>query len=173
MLGFYLLSYVLSTLWGTFHMISWTNLLTRATVPVACFLLFLVPEKLENEYSRNWTGQKPKSIFYRKTHGARRRDGEGPPGGDTIWWRGLALAAPPGGVGPLAAHRPCLFAYKMCPYAKTLKNQASSHEKFHSTAATEGKIRGIESLCSGTLPGRGSAPGAISIDLHHHLHRRC
>ena len=25
-------------------MISWTNLLLRATVPVACFLLFLVPE---------------------------------------------------------------------------------------------------------------------------------
>ena len=25
-------------------MISWTNLLTRAIVPVACFLLFLVPE---------------------------------------------------------------------------------------------------------------------------------
>ena len=40
---FYLLSYVLFQLWSTFHMISWTNLLTRATVPVACFLLFLVP----------------------------------------------------------------------------------------------------------------------------------
>src|SRR5215216_2593138 len=40
---FYPLSCVLSTLWSTFHMISWTNLLTRAIVPVACFLLFLVP----------------------------------------------------------------------------------------------------------------------------------
>ena len=39
---FYLLSYVLSTLCSTFHMIAWTNLLTRATVPAACFLLFLV-----------------------------------------------------------------------------------------------------------------------------------
>ena len=39
-------------------MISWTNLLTRATVPAACFLLFLVPGKSENEYSRNWTRQK-------------------------------------------------------------------------------------------------------------------
>ena len=77
---------------------------------------------------------------------------------------------PPGGVGPLAAHRACLFAYKMPPDAKTLNNQASSHEKFHSAAATEGEIRGTESLCSGTLPGWGSAPGAISIDLHHHLH---
>src|SRR5215216_3700725 len=119
---FYLLSCVLSTLWSTFHMISWTNLLTRATVSVACFLLFLVPGKSENQYSQNWTGQKPKLIFYRKTHGARRRDREGPQGGHTIWWRGLALAAPPGGVGPLAAHRPCLFAYKMPPDAKTLNH---------------------------------------------------
>ena len=60
---FYPLSCVLSTLWSTFHMISWTNLLTRATVPAACFLLFLVPGKSENEYSRNWTGQKPKCLF--------------------------------------------------------------------------------------------------------------
>ena len=59
-------------------MIYWTNLLTRATVPAACFLLFLVPGKSENEYSRNWTGQKPKFIFFRKTHGARIRDGGGP-----------------------------------------------------------------------------------------------
>ena len=44
-------------------MISWTNLLTRAIVPAACFLLFLVPGKSENEYSRNWTGQKPKSTI--------------------------------------------------------------------------------------------------------------
>ena len=58
-------------------MISWTNLLTRATVPAACFLLFLVPGKSENEYSRNWTGQKPKSVFHRGTPGARIRDGEG------------------------------------------------------------------------------------------------
>src|SRR5215216_6159542 len=97
---FYLLSCVLFQLWSTFHMISWTNLLTRATVPVACFLLFLVPGKSENQYSRNWTGQKPKFLFYRKTHGARSRDGGGPGPGHTIWWRGLALATPPGGVGP-------------------------------------------------------------------------
>ena len=103
----------------------------------------------------------------------RSRDGVGHQGGHTIWWRGLALAAPPGGVGPLAAHRPFLFAYKMPLDAITLNSPASSHENFRSTAATEGEIRGTESLCSGTLPGWGSAPGAISIDLHHHLHRRC
>ena len=76
-------------------MISWTNLLTRATVPAACFLLFLVPGKSENEYSRNWTGQKPKLIFYKKTRGARRRDGEGPQGGHTTPGR-RAWCGPPG-----------------------------------------------------------------------------
>jgi hypothetical protein len=45
------------------------------------------------------------------------------------------------------------------------------------------QISGDRSLCSGTLPGRGSAPGAIPIGLHRrlcrlhrphrHLHRRC
>jgi hypothetical protein len=42
------------------------------------------------------------------------------------------------------------------------------------------QISGDRSLCSGTLLGRGSAPGAISIGLHRrlhrphrHLHRRC
>src|SRR5215216_6211012 len=77
---FYPLSCVLFQLWSTFHMISWTNLLTRATVPAACFLLFLVPGKSENEYSRNWMGQKPKCLFFRKGSSARIRDGEGPRG---------------------------------------------------------------------------------------------
>ena len=164
---FYLLSCVLFQLWSTFHMISWTNLLTRATMPAACFLLFLVPKKLVRKYSRNWTGQKPKFLFSWKNHGARRRVGEGPQGGHT------PQAALGHGVGPLGGHRPCLLRLYIPPEAKTLNNQASSHEKFRSAAATEGEIRGTESLCSGTLPGRGSASGAISIDLHRHLHHHC
>ena len=35
---------------------------------------------------------------------------------------------------------------------------------FRSAATIADKIRGTESLCSGTLSGRGIAPGAISID---------
>src|SRR5215216_2910866 len=106
---FYPLSCVLFQLWSTFHMISWTNLLTRAIVPAACFLLFLVLGKSENEYSRNWTGQKPKLLFSRKIHGARRRDEEGPQGGQTTPRRGSPQATPGHGVGPLAGHRPCPF----------------------------------------------------------------
>ena len=79
-------------------MISWTNLLTRATVPAACFLLFLVPGKSENEYSRNWTGQKPKCLFFRKGSSARIRDREVPEGGHTTWPCSQAWPTPGGGV---------------------------------------------------------------------------
>ncbi len=111
-------------------------------MPAACFLLFLVPGKSENEYSRNWTGQKPKLLFSRKIHGARRRDEGGPQGGQTTPRCGSPQAAPRHGVGPLAAHRPCLFSYKKPPDASTLNRQASSHEKFCSAVATEGEIGG-------------------------------
>ena len=99
-------------------MISWTNLLTRAAVPAAFFLLFLVPRKPENEYSRNWTGQKPKSLFYRGTHGARIRDGEGPEGGHTTWPRGQAWPTPGGGVASLGTPSASPSAYKMPPIQK-------------------------------------------------------
>jgi hypothetical protein len=39
-----------------------------------------------------------KILFYQKTHWARIRDGEGPEGHHTTWWRGPGLAAPRGGV---------------------------------------------------------------------------
>ena len=90
-----------------------------------------------------------------------------------MWWGRLALAVPLGGVGPLSAHRPCLFAYKKPPDPEKLNHLAKIHEKLCCAAATEGEIRGTENLFSGTLPGRGSAPGAISIDLHRHLHHHC
>ena len=119
MLGFYLLSYVLSTLWSTFYTLSWTNLLTRATVPAACFLLFFVPGKSENEYSRNWTGQKPKSVFHRGTPGARIRDGEGLGPSHPTWQRGLGLAALGGGLAAPDYPSVSLFAYKLPSDLKT------------------------------------------------------
>ena len=94
-------------------MISWTNLLTRATVPAACFLLFLVPGKSENEYSWNWMGQKPKSVFHRGGHGARIRDGEGPGGHHTTWPCGQAWPGPGGGVAALGTPSTSPSAYKL------------------------------------------------------------
>ena len=153
---FYLLSCVLSTLWSTFHMISWTNLLTRATVPAACFLLFLVPGKSENEYSRNWTGQKPKILFHQKTPGAIIWDGVGLGPNHTTWPRGLGLAAPGGGLAAPDTPSVSLFAYKM---PSDLKTQGGD-------VFLDSTIRN-QKLHSGTLPGRG-----IGGDHRHHHHHR-
>src|SRR5215216_4944167 len=81
-----------------FYMFSGTNLLTRCHGASFLFSVFFVPEKPENEYSWNWTGQKPKSIFHRGGHGARRRDGEGPEAGHTTVPCGQAWPASGGGM---------------------------------------------------------------------------
>jgi hypothetical protein len=47
---------------------------------------------------------------------------------------------------------------------KTLNESSSIHKKFRSVAAIEDKFREDRSLYSGTLPGWGIAPRAISID---------
>ena len=133
---FYPLSCVLFQLWSTFHMISWTNLLTRATVPAACFLLFVVPGKSENEYSRNWTGQKTKCLFFRKTHGARIRDGVVPRGAHTTWPRGQAQAAPGGGLAALGCPSVSLFAYKKPSNLKTSGGSTFFQKEFRSAATT-------------------------------------
>ena len=74
------------------------------------------------------------------------------------------LAAPRGGVGPSCTASRRLFAYKLPPDAKTLKESASIHEKFRRGRHRRKQVSGDRSLCSGTLPGRGIAPGSISID---------
>jgi hypothetical protein len=50
--------------------------------PVFC--CFCVSEKLHRKYSRNWTKQKPKFLFF------PTRDGGGPGAGHTLGWRGPA-----------------------------------------------------------------------------------
>ena len=94
-------------------MISWTNLLTRATMPAACFLLFLVPGKSENEYSRNWTGQKLKCLFFWKGSSARIRDEEGLGAGHTTWPRGQAWPALGGGLAAPSTRSASPSAYKL------------------------------------------------------------
>jgi hypothetical protein len=58
--------------------------------PVFC--CFCVSEKLHRKYSRNWTKQKPKFLFFPTRDGVQSRDGGGPEGSHTIGWRG----PPPG-----------------------------------------------------------------------------
>ena len=56
------------------------------------------------------------------------------------------------------------FGLYIAPDLKLTEQLMISPEKFQSSAATKNPNSGYRSLCFGTLPGRGIAPGAISID---------
>src|SRR3954470_14558551 len=54
-----------------FYMFSGTNLLISCHNVSCLFSSVFGFRKAENQYSRNWTRQKPKSIFYHRKHEAR------------------------------------------------------------------------------------------------------
>jgi hypothetical protein len=60
-----------------------------------------------------------KLLFYQKTHGARRRDGDEPRGAHTTWPRGPGQAALGGGVATSAAASSPPFSYIMSLTLKT------------------------------------------------------
>src|SRR5215216_2615570 len=66
-----------------FYIFSRTNLLTSCHSASCLFSSIFGSRKAENQYSRNWTGQEPKSIFYRGRHEVQRRDGEASQGRHT------------------------------------------------------------------------------------------
>src|SRR3954471_22580871 len=59
-----------------FYIFSGTNLLTSCHSASCLFSSVFGSRKAENQYSRNWMGQKQKSIFYRGRHKVQRGDGE-------------------------------------------------------------------------------------------------
>ena len=80
MLVLFLFLHVLCALLYTFLAFSGTNLLTRCRSASSCFLLFCILEKLYRKYSRNCTGQNPRTLFLRNEAGARRGEAAEPGG---------------------------------------------------------------------------------------------
>jgi hypothetical protein len=74
------------TLRGVFMHFLELTYLRDATVPVPCFCCFCVSEKLHRKFSRNWTKQKPKFLFFLRRHGVQSWDGGGPGASRTIGW---------------------------------------------------------------------------------------
>src|SRR3954467_4886040 len=74
-----------------FYGFSATNILTRSHSASFYFVLFLIPEKLKNKYSRNWKRKLFYEVLYQKSPEARG----GPPG---VAWVGHN--PPPRGQGP-------------------------------------------------------------------------
>jgi hypothetical protein len=107
-----------------------------------------------------------KLLFYQKTHGARRRDGEEPRGAHTTWCHALGQAAPGGGVAASSTALSPPFAY-----IKSLTWKQRGFDIFprysSATPPPPETSRWNQKLHSGTLSGRG-----IGGDHRHHHHRR-
>jgi hypothetical protein len=137
--------------------------------PVFCY--FYVLEKLHRKYSRNWTKQVQKLLFFPD-------EGRGPNGSQ----RGARGCPHHRGARPSPWPRPPMARL---PWSTSddapspIRSLPTENPKtigvFPRTVPQlrrrRRQILGDRSLYSGTLPGRGSAPGAISIGLHRRLRR--
>src|SRR5215218_9964459 len=156
---------------------SGTNLLTRCRSASSCFLLFLVSEILVTKYSRNWTKSTPRFLFCpeasRTPESHQRRalwaldDRVAQPG---PWPRQPMVSSPlrPSDAALSPIKSPCIEN----PYGGSHGTQ-----NLPGPPPSRSQDLGDRSLCSGTPPGRGSAPGRLlhrhRCHLHRHLHHRC
>jgi hypothetical protein len=147
------------------------------------FCCFCVSEKLHRKYSRNWTKQVSEVLFFPKEYrrpNESQRGARGQPHHEgarpSPWLRPPVVRPPwtppddaPSPIKSLPTENPKTIGV----FPRTVPQRRRRRRQ----------ISGDRSLCFGTLPGQGSAPGAISIGLHRrlrrlhrphrHLHRRC
>jgi hypothetical protein len=147
-----------------FYAFSGTNLLTRchsASSPLSAIFVF------QKSYTGNileiGRNKSRTSYFSRTKDEDRRRAGGGqraatPRGGAPPPGRAKGWCGTPG--RPLTPPL-CLFKTLRSPNPKSIGNFS---EEVPQLCRRHQRISGDRSLCSGTLPGRGSALGAISID---------
>jgi hypothetical protein len=163
MLVLHHLLHVLFTLRGIFMRFLELTYWRDATVPVPYFLLFSVSEQLHRKYSRNWTKWRPKLLFFsdegrRPNESWRGARGQAhhmvarPLARAAIWW---------GGPSPLLTMPLHLFKASQSPNPRSI---GVFREEVRQLRRRHRRILGDGSLCSGTLPGWGSAPGCIPID---------
>jgi hypothetical protein len=133
------------------------------------FCCFCVSEKLHRKYSRNWTKQKPKFLFFLTRDGVQRRDGGELGASHTIGRHRLAPSRATRWWGHLAH----LLTPPFCLYIildwKTLSTRSIFHKTYCKPPPSSTRDReGLEDL-SGTLPERGITTGGL---LHHHVFLR-
>jgi hypothetical protein len=136
--------------------------------PVFC--CFCVSENLHRKYSRNWKKQVRKLLFFpdggRGTNRSRRGARGWPhhKGARPSPWPRPPMVSPP---GPPPDDAPSPIRSLPTENPKTI---GEISRRVPQLRCRHRRILGDRSLCFGTLPGQGSAPGAISIGLHRHLH---
>src|SRR3954469_9425108 len=105
------------TLWY-FYTLSGTNLLKICHSSSCLFSSFFGSTKAENQYSRNWTGQKPKSLFFPEQHRTTKQSRRGPQGGHTLLCVGKPWRRPQGVWAPWTPTDLDSYAYKKPPTQK-------------------------------------------------------
>jgi hypothetical protein len=155
--------YFVYTLWH-FYAFSETNLLTRCHSASSMFSAVLCFRKVTQEIFSELDEMKPKPPIFPNTRRSPKKS-----------WRGAR--GPPhhlvARVTPRACH-PMVCGPWLPSDIAPLSIKSLCHENPKSIGVFPSKvprhrrrrrpILGDRSLCFGTLPGRGSAPGAISID---------
>jgi hypothetical protein len=131
-------------------------------VPVLFSTIFLFQVFTKGNILRIGWNKSQTSYFSRHKNGVQSRDGGGNRGSHTIGWC-APLAMPPYGVGPRAPSDIALLPIN-CLQRENPKSIGIHPRKVPQHRRNRRWVSGDRSLCSGTLPGWGIAPGAISID---------
>jgi hypothetical protein len=135
--------------------------------PVFCY--FCVSEKLYRKYSRNWTKQKPKFLFFSTLDRVQSRDGGEPGASHTIGWRGQPLAYATRWWGHLAHLLMPPFRLYILLGEENLNTGSIFHETYCKPPSLSMRDReGLETLPD-TLPERGFTTRS---PLHHHACHR-
>jgi hypothetical protein len=141
------------TLHGVFMRFPELTYWQDAIVPVPCFLLFLCFRKLHRKYSRNWTKQVRKLLFFPdegRGPNRSRRGARGWPHHRGVWpslWPRPPMVSPP---GPPPDDTPSPIRSLPTENPKTI---GKFLERVPQLCHHRRRISGDSSLCFGTLPG--------------------
>jgi hypothetical protein len=129
------------------------------------FFYFCVLEKLHMKYSRNWTKQKPKFLFFLTWDGVQSRYGGGPEGSRTMPWCGPSPGRAKIWCGPLVYPLTLPFRLYILLDEKTLRARTPFQKTYCKPPASSTRDwEGPEAL-PGTLSERGIMTGGL---LHHY-----
>ena len=147
-----------------FGIFYWTNLLTRCPVPVSVYYVCALQKRSKIQSARKIPKKIRENLFRQKTPGAIRTSPGEAHSLQTAPGRGPGSTPPRPHLGATST-TPChLFAYIFTPDLKMRERRRFSPETHLSSAATKNPNSGVKRSCSGTLPGWGLTPGAISFD---------
>jgi hypothetical protein len=131
--------------------------------PVFCY--FYVLEKLHSKYSRNWTKQKPKFLFFPIQDGVQSRDGGESGASHTIGWRGPAPSRATRWWGHLAHILTLPFHLYILLGEKNLSTPINFQKTYCKQPSLSTWDREGPEALPGTLSERGIITGGL---LHHH-----